>query len=74
MDVLKKSLASEPAAKGKKPRKASAGQKEMLVPIEGKKPAAKKAEAGALSVKKGLVEQKYFSAVPNRCQTDNSLS
>jgi DNA end-binding protein Ku len=29
--------------KGKKPRKAAAGQKEMLLPIEGKKPAAKKA-------------------------------
>jgi DNA end-binding protein Ku len=44
MDALKKSLASEAAApKGKKPRKASAGQKEMLLPIEGKKPATKKA-------------------------------
>jgi non-homologous end joining protein Ku len=43
MDALKKSLASEPAATGKKPRKASAGQKEMLLPIQGKKPAAKKA-------------------------------
>ncbi len=43
MDALKKSLASEAPAKGKKPRKASAGQKEMLLPIEGKKPAAKKA-------------------------------
>src|SRR5258707_981527 len=44
MDALKKSLATEAAApKGKKPRKASAGQKEMLLPIEGKKPAAKKA-------------------------------
>jgi DNA end-binding protein Ku len=43
MDALKKSIASETAApKGKKPRKASAGQKEMLLPIEGKKPAAKK--------------------------------
>jgi DNA end-binding protein Ku len=42
MDALKKSIASE-APKGKKPRKASAGQKEMLLPIEGKKPAAKKA-------------------------------
>src|SRR5947208_13326652 len=41
MDALKKSIASE-APKGKKPRKASAGQKEMLLPIEGKK-AAKKA-------------------------------
>jgi len=44
MDALKKSLATEAAVpKGKKPRKASAGQKEMLLPIEGKKPAAKKA-------------------------------
>ena len=45
MDALKKSLASETAVpvKGKKPRKATAGQKEMLLPIEGKKPAAKKA-------------------------------
>src|ERR1700751_2541939 len=37
MDALKKSIASEAAApKGKKARKASAGQKEMLLPIEGK--------------------------------------
>lgn len=43
MDALKKSIAVEPSTKGKKPRKASAGQKEMLLPIEGKKPAAKKA-------------------------------
>jgi len=42
MDALKRSIASE-ASKGKKPRKASVGQKEMLLPIEGKKPAAKKA-------------------------------
>ena len=44
MDALKKSLASEAAApaKGKKPRKATAGQKEMRLPIEGKKPAVKK--------------------------------
>src|SRR3978361_380045 len=37
MDALKRSLASEkqaaPAAKGKKPRKAAAGQREMLLPI-----------------------------------------
>jgi len=44
MDALKKSLATEAVTtKGKKPRKASAGQKEMLLPIEGKKPAEKKA-------------------------------
>ena len=45
MDALKKSLASEATApaKGKRPRKAAAGQKEMLMAIEGKKPAAKKA-------------------------------
>jgi DNA end-binding protein Ku len=44
MDALKKSIAGEASpAKDKKPRKAAAGQKEMLLPIEGKKPAAKKA-------------------------------
>jgi len=43
MDVLKKSLASETAPKGKKPRKAAAGQKEMLLPIEGKRGSDKKA-------------------------------
>ena len=42
MDALKKSIASEAPAKGKKPRKAAAGQKEMLLPIEGKKAAEKK--------------------------------
>ncbi len=43
MDALKKSVASEAAApKGKKPRKASVGQKEMLLPIEGKRGADKK--------------------------------
>src|ERR1700745_328420 len=44
MDALKKSIAGEAAApKGKRPRKASAGQKEMLLPIEGKGRANKKA-------------------------------
>jgi DNA end-binding protein Ku len=43
MDALKKSIATEAGPKGKKPRKAAAGQKEMLLPIEGKKPAVKKA-------------------------------
>src|SRR6202162_1485261 len=53
MDALKKSIASEAAApKGKKPRKASAGQKEMLLPIEGKKPAAKKAAKPERSTKR----------------------
>ena len=43
MDALKKSLETEAAtSKGKKPRKATAGQKEMLLPIEGQK-AEKKA-------------------------------
>src|ERR1700675_2899671 len=37
MDALKKSIAASAVApKGKRPRKASAGQKEMLLPIEGK--------------------------------------
>ena len=53
MDALKRSLASEKAArpcrqtaKGKKPRKAAPGQREMLLPISGKraKEAPKKAE------------------------------
>ena len=43
MDALKRSLASEkqaapaPKAKGKKPRKAAPGQREMLLPISGKR-------------------------------------
>jgi DNA end-binding protein Ku len=53
MDALKKSIADEAApAKGKKPRKAAAGQKEMLLPIEGKKPAAKKAAKPERSTKR----------------------
>ncbi len=52
MDALKRSLASEAQsappqkAKGKKPRKAAAGQREMLLPISGKraKEEPKKAE------------------------------
>ena len=46
MDALRKSIGREGAAapaapkkSGKKPRKAAAGQKEMLMPITGKKPA-----------------------------------
>ncbi len=43
MDALKKSISNERAAptiaKGKKPRKAAAGQKEMLLPISGKRAA-----------------------------------
>jgi DNA end-binding protein Ku len=42
MDALKKSLATAATSTGKKPRKATAGQKEMLLPIEGKKPTTKK--------------------------------
>jgi DNA end-binding protein Ku len=49
MDALKKSLASEAPAKGKKARKASANQKEMLLPIDGEKPAARKAAKSARS-------------------------
>jgi DNA end-binding protein Ku len=40
MDALKRSIAGESQpAKGKKPRKAAAGQKEMLLPISGKRAA-----------------------------------
>jgi DNA end-binding protein Ku len=43
MEALRQSIASEPAKKPKKPRKAAAGQKEMLLPIEGKGGSEKKA-------------------------------
>jgi DNA end-binding protein Ku len=43
VDALKRSLGSEAPVNGKKPRKASAGQREMLLPVEWKKPGAKKA-------------------------------
>jgi DNA end-binding protein Ku len=51
MDALKRSIASEkrsepPAkAKGKKPRKAASGQREMLLPITGKRAAKEEAKA-----------------------------
>jgi DNA end-binding protein Ku len=51
MDALKRSIANDAQpAKGKKPRKAAAGQKEMLLPISGKRAAkeeAKKADKPA---------------------------
>ena len=56
MDALKKSIASEAPAKGKKPRKAAAGQKELLLPIEGKKAAAKKAAKPERSTGRRKVE------------------
>jgi DNA end-binding protein Ku len=37
MEALKRSIANDQPAKGKKPRKAAAGQKEMLLPISGKR-------------------------------------
>ena len=43
MDALRQSIASDTSKKPKKPRKAAAGQKEMLLPIEGKGGAEKKA-------------------------------
>jgi DNA end-binding protein Ku len=42
MDALRQSVAGEAPSKGKKPRKRVAGQKEMLLPIEGKCGAEKK--------------------------------
>jgi DNA end-binding protein Ku len=46
MEALRRSVGQEQASKPgpKKPKKAAAGQKEMLLPIAGKKPAK---EAGA---------------------------
>jgi DNA end-binding protein Ku len=54
MDALKKSIATEQAAapaKGKRPRKTAAGQKEMLLPISGKR--AAKAETKKPTAAKG---------------------
>ena len=49
MDALKRSLASEkqaaPQAKAKKPRKGAEGQREMLLPISGKRAAKEDAKA-----------------------------
>ena len=42
IEALRQSIAGEAPRKGKKPRKAVAGQKEMLLPIEGKRRAEKK--------------------------------
>jgi DNA end-binding protein Ku len=51
MEALKRNIGNEAqATKGKKPRKAAAGQKEMLLPISGKRAAkqdAKKADKPA---------------------------
>jgi DNA end-binding protein Ku len=56
MEALKRSIANEPqTAKGKKPRKAAAGQKEMLLPISRKRAAkqeAKKADKPAARARK----------------------
>jgi DNA end-binding protein Ku len=49
MDALRKSIggasaeSKAPAKSAKKPRKVAAGQKEMLMPIAGKKPAKESA-------------------------------
>jgi DNA end-binding protein Ku len=43
VDALKKKLGQRISGDGRRFRKVSAGQKKMLLPIEGKKPAAKKA-------------------------------
>jgi DNA end-binding protein Ku len=56
MDALRKSIgctakSKDPKTPTKKAKKAAAGQKELMMPIEGKKPAksaaAKKSKAGA---------------------------
>jgi DNA end-binding protein Ku len=49
MDALKQSISTENAPKQKKPRKASSGQKEMLMSVSGNKPAKKAAKKSAKS-------------------------
>jgi DNA end-binding protein Ku len=43
MDALRQSITSDTSKKPKKPRKLAAGQKEMLLPIDGKGSSDKKA-------------------------------
>jgi DNA end-binding protein Ku len=53
MEALRRSVGQEPSTKGSKPRKpkkAASGQKEMLLPIAGKK-AAKEGTAKKLAAK-----------------------
>lgn len=45
MDALKRRITNEAVPKGKKPRKASVVQKEMLLAIEGKRRVEKKKAA-----------------------------
>ena len=45
MDALKRNIASDPTSKGKKPRRATAGQKERLLPIKGRSPQRKNCQA-----------------------------
>jgi DNA end-binding protein Ku len=72
MDALKRSLASEkqpavPAkAKGKKPRKAAAGQREMLLPISGSGKRAAKEEPKVQAPKKAEKAEKPPLRVPAR--------
>jgi DNA end-binding protein Ku len=69
MDALKRSLASEkqsapaPAAKGKKPRKAAAGQREMLLPISGKRAAKEEPKA-----QEPKVQEPKVQAPPKRAE------
>jgi hypothetical protein len=56
MDALKKSIASADTAqpaKGKKPRKAAAGQKEMLLPVSRKRPGAETKKADKPAATRG---------------------
>jgi DNA end-binding protein Ku len=53
MDALKRSIGQaerETPAKGKKPRKAAAGQKEMLLPISNKRGSPGRGQEGARNI------------------------
>ena len=73
MDALKRSLASErpsapPAAKakGKKPRKAASGQREMLLPISGKRAEGRAEEGGEAGARTGSIEKGRIVRRPSR--------
>jgi DNA end-binding protein Ku len=58
MEALRQSVGREQASKHAKKPKAASGQKEMLLPIAGKKPAKEAAKETAKETAKGAARRK----------------
>jgi len=63
-----KPAAAPKAAKGKKPRKAAAGQREMLLPISGKRAAKAEEKRAPKEVKARVAQEKRVSSPSRRTQ------